>query len=601
MKSKEKVVDILASESLLKEIEALRLQAETLTKANNEKDKEINSLTAANELLKEQQAADQKTIADQKQKIKDLYASLAKKYRRTSEVYNNPDQLTFDFINDLEFETTNDALNDEEAPDSEKEEPNLGTRVKAYVRRKSKNAMLVLPADTPISHKYVESEPGKCSACGATMIEDGERVVDTITKTVTYTILRKHYKTYKCPNCEGNEKDREGVKGGELLSGTIADPSFISDIVVNKFDMGSTLYRIERELGYRGMEIKRQTISSWLMKCGNAMLGNLDEVLKQQIFKYPLINVDETPTKVLNLLDENGKKKAPNSKYNAFMVSITGIDDDGKRGLTMLIFTDNRRNETIKALLEGYTGCVQTDGLEGYNYASDQDKFTHLGCLVHARRKAVEAACGRKSGIAVTMVEKYKKIFHVESQWNKKRGTMSKEEFVTGRKAEMLPLFEDLKTYCEGKLKASKEVGIALEPKTAVAVNYYVDRYDELIRFLDYYCATSSNQTAEQEIRKYIINRQSSLFNITECGADVSALYFSLVQSCRNLSVNPIDYFTHLFLNAGGIKNGDAEGWEKILPGRCDLADAIKHKEIIASAKPDPNRTEPYILRGKKI
>ena len=107
--------------------------------------------------------------------------------------------------------------------------------------------------------------------------------------------------------------------------------------------------------------------------------------------------------------------------------------------------------------------------------------------------------------------------------------------------------------------------------------------------------------TAEQEIRKYIINRQSSLFNITECGADVSALYISLVQSCRKFSVNPIDYFTHLFLNAGGIKNGDAEGWEKILPGRCSLTYAIEHKNTIASAKPDPNRAEPYILRGKKI
>ena len=107
--------------------------------------------------------------------------------------------------------------------------------------------------------------------------------------------------------------------------------------------------------------------------------------------------------------------------------------------------------------------------------------------------------------------------------------------------------------------------------------------------------------TAEQEIRKYILNRQSSLFNITECGAEVSALYFSLVQSCRNLGINPIDYFTHLFLNAGDIKIGDAEGWTAILPGRCDLADAIKHKEVIASAKPDPDRTEPYILRGKKV
>ncbi len=608
MKSKEKAINIVDFESLLKEVEALRAQAEVLTEDNANKDKAINLLTnenklltAVNEILKDKQEADKRIIEEQKQRIKLLNEALAKRYKRTSEVYNNPDQLTFDFINDLEFETTNDALNDEEAPDKETEEPDLGTRVKAYIRRKSKNAMLVLPADTPICHEYVESKPGKCSACGSEMVEDGERVVDTVTKTVTYSILRKHYKTYKCPNCIGEAKDREGIVKGELLSETIADPSFISDIVVNKFDMGSTLYRIERELSYRGMKIKRQTISAWLMKCGNAMLGNLDEVLKQQIFKYPLINVDETPTKVLNLLDENGKKKAPNSKYNAFMVSITGIDAEGKRGLTMLIFTDNRRNETIKALLEGYTGCVQTDGLEGYNYACDKDEFVHLGCLVHSRRKAIEAMGNRTSGIAFTIVEKYRKIFHVESQWNDKRGTISKDEFVAGRKAEMLPLFEDLKAFCEEKLATSKKTGYALEPKTAVAVKYFLERYDELTRFLDYYFATSSNQTAEQAIRRYILDRNASLFNITECGAEVSALYFSLVQSCRNLDIIPIDYFTHLFLNAGGIKNGDEEGWTGILPGRCSLADAIKHKEIIASAKPDPNRTEPYILRGKKI
>lgn len=599
MKSKEDSVDISLFESLLKDNEALHLQVENLTDDNIKKDKQIDLLAAENELLKEKQAVDARIMEEQKQRIKELYESLAKKFKKTSEVYNNPDQLTFEFINDLELEVTSDALNDGEV--STDEEENLDSKVRAYVRHKAKNTLLTLPSDTPIAHEYVESKPGECSACGSKMVEDGERVVDTITKTVSYSILRKHYKIYKCPNCEGEQKDKEGIAKDELLAGTIADPSFVADIVVSKFDMGSPLYRIERELAYRGMKIKRQTISSWLMNCGNVMVGNLDEVLKQQIFKYPLINVDETPTKVLNLLDENGKKKAPNSKYNAFMVSITGIDAEGKRGLTMLIFTDNRRNETIRELLDGYTGCVQTDGLEGYNYASNKNEFVHLGCLVHARRKAIDAMGKRTSGIAFTMFEKYRKIFHAESQWNAKRGTMSKEEFVAGRKAEMLPLLEDLKAFCEKKLAASKKTGIALAPKTDVAVNYYLERYDELVRFLDYYFATSSNQTAEQEIRKYILNRQSSLFNITECGAEVSALYFSLVQSCRNLGINPIDYFTHLFLNAGDIKIGDAEGWTAILPGRCDLADAIKHKEVIASAKPDPDRTEPYILRGKKV
>lgn len=600
MKSKEKTVDISLYESLLKENEALRLQTLDLTEENRKKDEKIDFLTAKNELLEERRASDEKTIAEQKQRIADLWEQIAKRYKKTTEIYNNPEQLTF--LNELELETATDALNDESTPKTGDPNADLGTVVRTYVRHKSKNAILTLPADTPVTDIYIDNGPKKCSACGSGMVRDGEKVLESVTKTVTYAIIRKHYALYKCPNCEGNENDsKSDVPSGEMLAGTIADPTFLADIVVTKYDMGSTLYRIERELTYQGITINRETISAWLMKCGNAMVGNLDEVLKEEIFKYPLINVDETPTKVLKLLDENGKKKAPNSKYNAFMVSITGIDEDGNRGLTLLKFTDNRRNDTIKEILDGYTGCVQTDGLEGYNYASEQNGFVHLGCLVHARRKAVEAKGSRTSGIAFQMVEKYRAIFHVESQWNDRRGTMPSEEFVAGRKAEMLPLLEDLKTFCEDKLKASVDTKLSLAPKTAVAVNYYLNRYDELIRFLDYGFATSSNQTAEQTIRRYVLDRNASLFNITECGADVSALYFSLVQSCRYLGINPIDYFTHLFLNAGDIKNGDVKGWTAILPGKCKLADAIEHKELVAKAKPDPARTEPYVLRGKKI
>ena len=109
MKSKENSVDISLSKSLLKENEALHLQVENLTDDNIKKDKQIDLLTAENELLKEKQAVDARIMEEQKQRIKELYESLAKRFKKTSEVYNNPDQLTFEFINDLELEVTSDA------------------------------------------------------------------------------------------------------------------------------------------------------------------------------------------------------------------------------------------------------------------------------------------------------------------------------------------------------------------------------------------------------------------------------------------------------------------------------------------------------------
>ena len=119
MKSKEDSVDISLFESLLKDNEALHLQVENLTDDNIKKDKQIDLLAAENELLKEKQAVDARIMEEQKQRIKELYESLAKKFKKTSEVYNNPDQLTFEFINDLELEVTSDALNDGEVSTDE--------------------------------------------------------------------------------------------------------------------------------------------------------------------------------------------------------------------------------------------------------------------------------------------------------------------------------------------------------------------------------------------------------------------------------------------------------------------------------------------------
>lgn len=123
MESKEKTVDISLYESLRKEYEALCLQTLSLTEENRKKDEKIDFLTAKNELLEERRAADEKTIAEQKQRIADLWEQLAKRYKKTTEIYNNPEQLTF--LNELELETATDALNDESTPKT-------GTRMRIW-------------------------------------------------------------------------------------------------------------------------------------------------------------------------------------------------------------------------------------------------------------------------------------------------------------------------------------------------------------------------------------------------------------------------------------------------------------------------------------
>ncbi|HKM08792.1 MAG TPA: transposase domain-containing protein [Sphaerochaeta sp.] len=71
---------------------------------------------------------------------------------------------------------------------------------------------------------------------------------------------------------------------------------------------------------------------------------------------------------------------------------------------------------------------------------------------------------------------------------------------------------------------------------------------------------------AENCIRPFAISRKNFLFCITPQGAKASALYYSLVETCKAMDIDPQRYLTYLFSNA-------ALG---------------------------PDRETPYILRGKK-
>ena len=541
-------------------------------------------------------------IKQLEKKNADLRAQLARRYRRTSEVISS-DQLSL--FNDAEFNTEDGVLNDN-SPDLPQDDKSsndynpLGDRPKRkYIKRKSEYSMLTLPADTPVTVIHEEVQAPVCNSCGAVKVKVGERVHDTVVKTTSYSIVRRITDVYECPKCDGSVKSTS--KTDNILENTVVDPLMLADILNSKFNMGVPLYRQERLFKEQGLKITRHLMSALIMYVGKKIIDNLEPVLEEEVLKMPLINADETPMKVIQLYDEDGNKKAPNSRDNSFIIARIGVDDNGSPGYSIFTFSDNRRNQTIADLFDKYPGLVQTDGLSGYTFAEKNCSFIHLSCLVHARRKTIEASEGRTKGVAFEMKKRYAKIFHEEGKWEDLRGTISKEEFVKGRKDAMLPMFEDMKAWLEEIVKQAKEVGAEIESKTSVAINYFLDRYDELVRFLDYYCANSNNNRAEQMIRKWIIDYNNFLFCITTTGADVSAFFFSLIASCRNLGINPTDYLAHLFLNCNRIKNGDKEAWRALLPGKCKLDDVIELRKKIAEAKPLEGRTEPFVLRGRNI
>lgn len=102
-------------------------------------------------------------------------------------------------------------------------------------------------------------------------------------------------------------------------------------------------------------------------------------------------------------------------------------------------------------------------------------------------------------------------------------------------------------------------------------------------------------------IRPFVVGRKSFLFCITETGAEVSAFLYSLVESCKAMDINEEDYLTWLFLNGNRVKDGDREGWRKMLPGQSNISQGRLYREMLRTAKADPDRNDPYVLRGKRV
>lgn len=542
-------------------------------KAIADKDLEILVLQKLNEILKKASKVDKDTIS-------------ALRSRLLSEFRSSTEQLYL--FDEIENTAVLGAL--EETPED------APVEVKAYVRKKARTG-IELPSDTPVVDIYDDCVIDTCPRCGSVMKEVGEKVYESFTRITTTAIIRKHVKQFMCTNCEpesGDERIIETPLTGNMLDGTVCDPTLLSQIIENKFSYALPLYRQAQM--FSDINLSRFTMDAWLLKVGERLEANMAPCLEKLIYSYPMVNMDETPLLVLGLLGKDGKRKAPHSKTNSFMVVRAATDSKGRHGPVMFSFTDNRRNETIKNLLEPYTGVVQTDGLYGYDNAEKKCSFTHLDCLVHARRKTVEANGKRKEGVAYELLKIYASFFHEEGILKDEydAGTLTETEYLEKRVKVLLPILNKLKTFCEKYV--DKSVG-----DLHTALNYPIERWDNLIRFLDYPFATSSNQRAENAIRPFTVGRRNWLFNITEFGAQRSAFFYSLVESCKSMNINFQDYMTYVLLNANTIKDGDEEAWTRMLPGNCDISSVKAYRQKILTAKPDPERTEVYKLRGKRV
>lgn len=401
-----------------------------------------------------------------------------------------------------------------------------------------------------------------CEECGDTLIPYSEEYITTRIAVIPEKVYKIEYyrKVYKCKNCDKNGIKSKIVKAENqtpacIIEKGLPDASLVADIMQRKYQLGEPLYRQEKYWEFQGIYLSRTSLANWVIK-GAEWFRPVIDMLRKYAYLEPVLNADETPTRVLK---KDGK---PIKKKGQMWIVCTGAT--ASRKIALYTYRDSRSKTVAEELLSGYTGVVQTDGLQSYGSGN----YESAGCWAHARRKFFDCIPdGDTACPSAQIVALIDKAAEYERTAREKKYTA--QQILEMRTEKVKPLLNQVYEIMN-TLHPSKNSALGR------AVTYAMNQKEKLYLFLKHAEVEMTNNLAERTVKPYVINRKNFLFSDTEKGADASAAVMSIIETAKRNRLDVYGYLLHLLtvLPEWGASPTDEQiksvmPWSMALPAYC--------------------------------
>ena len=323
-----------------------------------------------------------------------------------------------------------------------------------------------------------------------------------------------------------------------------ADASANALVAFFRFGMGIPHYRLAKIQKAMGVPLPASTQYEMVELLWTVVVP-IFKTLLQLAANWPLIFVDDTPAKVLDLLKDREKRKADGKRVGIFSTAIVAQNADRE---IHLFFTGRKHagenlGELLKHRSPDSSLPIQMSDALSRNFPKDHMTIVAL-CLVHGRRNFIdcETAFPEESTYVIERIG----LVYKHEKHTKQVGMNDKQrlEYHQGKSQEPM---DEIKAYAEEKL-ADKNV----EPNgiLAQAFRYMIKYWKGMTRFLEIPGAPIDNNVAERLVKRFIMYRKNSLFYKTENGAKVGDCLMSIIHTCLAADENPVDYLTVLQRNS---------------------------------------------------
>lgn len=383
-----------------------------------------------------------------------------------------------------------------------------------------------LPASLPRREIRHEPEDTTCG-CGTPMQRIGEDVAEKLDyQPGVFTVERHIRGKWVCRCCE---TITQAPVAPHVIDKGLPTTGLLAQVLVAKYLDHLPLYRQEAIFQRAGHLIARSTLAQWVGECG-VQLQPLVDALAAELLRQPVLHADETPVAML--------KPGHGKTHRAYLWSYCTTPFNPMQAV-VFDFADSRGGQHVRSFLglpgtpdkPGWNGKLVTDDFSGYK-ACFELGVTEVGCMAHARRKFHELWANHGSQVGEQALKFFGQLYDVEREV---ADADSQARLDARRRSR--PVADAMHRWMRQQRQKIPD-GSA----TARAIDYSLNRWVALTRFLDDGDLPIDNNWVENRIRPIALGRQNWLFAGSLRSGKRAAAVMSLVHSAKLNGLDPYVY-----------------------------------------------------------
>ena len=497
--------------------------------------------------------------------MEQLVLSKKSRFGRSSEKMAGPGQIRFMEVDgEIVFFNEAEAVCDLDAPEPDSLEPQQPKKKKQAGKREADLAGLpVRRIDHYLSEKELAAEFGE---------KGWKQLPDAISRCYRFVPAKVELEEHHIGVYSSKTDDRmvKAPHPKKLLPGSLVSPSLAAAVLNGKYVNAVPLYRLEKEFERYGLAITRQNMANWAIRLGESCFGPLYDYLHTLLYRYPVIQADETPV----LVNKDGR---PAGSKSWMWVYRSGCLYQ-KEQVILYEYQKTRNASHPRKFLKDYNGICVTDGYQVYHtLEKEKEDLKIAGCWVHCRRKFAEALEVipkelRKQSVLDLLMSQIRAIYREEG----KLSALSADERGEKRQLVVKPLVDAFFAYVKQNSGRVPKSGKARE-----AFTYALNQEPYLRVFLENGNVPMDNNASERAIRGFCIGKKNWEMIDTVHGASASAIIYSISETAKANGLKPYEYFEYLLTE---------------IPKHQDESS----KEFLADLLPWSEKLPEYIRKPKK-